>query len=150
MAWTNINILKSGDFWDYNLPNNIYNNLIYIRDRLVTKGYSVQEFTPIDFSLGYATNIKDIKAKLNAIENNINILNASLTDFIEYYYGSAVNYGRFAPKLAELNRWINICNNLRSIAYGEKQKTVYINKSGNILCLSNGDKLLIQRGGYIV
>ena len=155
MAWTNVTNLKSGELWDYTLPQKINDNLIYIRDRLITKGYTVAALNTVDISAGYATSITNIKGILNVLEGNINIVNNALTDFVEYYYGSAVVYGRFAPKLPELNRWIDFCNDLKAIAFGEKQKTAWILKPTDdilhtdVVCMANGDTILINRGGYI-
>lgn len=86
---------------------NFMNNITAIRNRMKVKGYTVDTFIPKTAKT--STPLVEIKGILNHIESGIDIINKAIES---QYYGSSVRYENYAPYYEDVQRWINIFNDL--------------------------------------
>lgn len=103
MAWKEPYYVKKR--WDADYVNMIEEDIEYLAD--------IYNATVTQFSVSYSDEVNTIKNTLNTLENNITALVESLP-FSVNSYKSNVQYTRTLPKRANLNRWVNILNEIKA------------------------------------
>ncbi len=91
------------DRWDADFVNMVENDLEFLAD------YYDVEITP--FTANYEDQVHLIRDKLNQLEKNINKLVVSVP-FPVRSYGGPVEYYDTLPRRWQLNRWVDILDEL--------------------------------------
>ena len=120
--------------------NAVYNDFLYISEKLSEKGYSVSEIT--DSSVTYNISPKDIIEKMNAVEANIQAVNDA-TDWINPYYSLFEWLHKTNNKKTQVDRWIMYLNFAYDVLSGKLKGTQY-------LIDINGNYITDKRGNYIL
>ena len=102
-----IKYLEVPEFMSVRFYNHINTDIVAIRSSLNVKGYEVEGFSPKSAK----TDVKlvDVKGYINHIEEGLDIINKALKSD---YYGQSVRYDSMAPSKEDVERWINILNDL--------------------------------------
>lgn len=148
LVWHDISF--DGIHLNYDVPQNVYQNLIYIHHAIneVTDG-TIISADPMDFGNGYGIPISQIADILNAVEANIGKLHERL-DWYNPYCEETVGYGgKKLPSASDIEQWINFCKLCRSVINKEIQKPkLLLDAEDNILIDKNGEIILLGDGYF--
>lgn len=135
-VWQDLFMLPAGARWDYQIPDAINGNLLYIQKALDSN--STVELEDASFPNGFETDIRDFCIKLNALERNIDKINDEIP-WVSPYYGEHREYEEYAPMRDDINRWIQFCADIKSVLDGEKGKLMMLSIDGEplVICDDN-------------
>lgn len=129
--------------------NNVYNNFLFIRSALISKGYTVGPITKPYTTDEYHTNISAIKDIINTVENDLDIIQNSI-DWVNEYYVESYRWVKLTTdKKQKVFRWLQWLNQCYSVIIGITQKPEYlIDINRNQISDINGENILCYRGYF--
>ena len=123
--------------------NDIYKNFLFINKKLVEMGYTPSE--TIDNRVKYNISPANILDKMNAVEKNIQAIDAA-TDWINPYYKSFEWTHRTENKKAEVDRWIMYLNYTYKVLTNTiKALKWLVDQDGNYITDKNGNYILVYK-----
>lgn len=138
--WINLTVNR---YLTVAVMNSIYNNFLYISEKMSATGRSVPELS--DCSVSYSISQADILGKFNAVEENINKFH-ELANYSDIYYVSAfkwsidTNMGKCLQ--SGVKRWIKWLNDAKKHCDGEYETVYLTDKNGNQIKDKNGNQIL--------
>lgn len=123
--------------------NAIYNNFLFVSEKLSEMGYALSVTN--DNSVTYNISPADILDKMNAVESNIQAIDAA-TDWINPYYKSFEWTHRTDNKKAEVDRWIMYLNYTYGVLTDPIKALQYlVDQDGNYITDKNGNYILVYK-----
>lgn len=128
------------------LMNSIYNDFIYIYERLITAGHSVPEI--LDIQVTYSISPANILNKFNLVEQNIDNLH-EMANYPDAYYISSFRWSKNTDMKKYLysgvKRWINWLTDAKKHYDGDFETMYLTDKNGNQISDKNGNKILVYK-----
>ena len=134
-----INLIKER-YLSADKMNAIYNNFIFINEKLAEKGYIISDVN--DNSVTYSISPDLILDKMNAVESNIQAIEDSV-DWINPYYKLFEWAHNTNEKKTEVDRWIMYLNFVYNVLSGNI-------KSSQFLIDINDNYIVDKYGNYIL
>ena len=138
-----INLIKER-YLSVDKMNAIYNDFLFINEALENKGYSIFEIN--DNSVTYGINPNLILDKMNAVEDNIQLIESTV-DWINPYYSVYKWAHNTFDKKSEVDRWIMYLNFVYEVLSGNIPPLQYLTDiNGYYITDIEGNYILVYKG----
>lgn len=149
-----VQVVVQGDYtwYDYPVPidilnaedvRNFHSDMTVLRGLILLRGESLPAFAEVDAQTN--TPYRSIRALLQAVEDNLEILNS--TPYGSAYYGAHITFAKYAPNKQQIFRWQQSINDMHNILKGDARMWQTLRLADGYPTI-DGKKILI-RGDYV-